>query len=190
MATVARLLLTAGPHVYDWALPPALADVQPLWARLLGGAAAGGDSHAIEALATRAGQPLVGFAKGGAYTALIHDDLIAPYWRSPMAWETWRRGSGALPSLCPPAANSSALNVGRVAFPPGGSAPAGWGWSADHSKWGVSVGGGARVACIGDMNRDMWQRQRGGGFVCMAHAGLWAAMHGLLAEVDGCPLLS
>jgi hypothetical protein len=188
--TVAALLLHADPHVYDHQLPPALAAQFPAWQRLLH-SPVNGSQVALStrlSLATAGGERLVGFAKSGAYNALLHDDIIGPFFGAAMAWETWRRSRDALPSVCLPAGNSTALNVAAVRVP-GGAGRAAWLSVDDHAKWGVSVGGGARrVVCLGDMNRSAWQRRRGGGFVCFEHDGVWRAFHSLLAGAWGCAI--
>jgi deoxyribonuclease II len=40
--------------------------------------------------------------------------------------------------------------------------------------------------CVGDINRMQSQRNRGGGTVCFAHAGLWASLTAAIAKRDTC----
>lgn len=63
------------------------------------------------------------------------------------------------------------------------------GASSRDSSWvrgANGLGTGEGVVCLGDMNRGAWQEHRGGGFVCMRHAGLWRAFRGLVAVVERC----
>ena len=52
-------------------------------------------------------------------------------------------------------------------------------------------GGYPRSVCIGDINRERHQLQRGGGTVCfVANDALWESFYGIVEEFDECHALS
>jgi deoxyribonuclease-2 len=199
ISAVAQLLLVAGPYIYSSSLPAASAAVFPAWQQLLAGCS-DMQQHSIAATLQAPGQQqLLGFAKTKYLVEQLTDAVVGPGLGSSMLWETWRRSYDALPSECgQDPGQLSSLNVQQVAFP---GTPYSWSWSMDHSKWGVSVQGGASssgsssrgsgvngesVVCLGDMNRAAWQAHRGGGYVCMQHQGLWQAFSSIVAAVEQC----
>ncbi|KAL6728023.1 hypothetical protein Aduo_009836 [Ancylostoma duodenale] len=58
--------------------------------------------------------------------------------------------------------------------------------SKDHSKWGVSMNVDKPAVCIGDVNRQVSQFNRGGGAVCIEDKKLWQAFHGSVAKYEKC----
>ena len=51
-----------------------------------------------------------------------------------------------------------------------------WGWSEskDHAKWGISIEN--NWVCVGDINRMISQKKRGGGTIAFQDAALWALL--------------
>lgn len=68
--------------------------------------------------------------------SLSSSQVVEPFFKSGMLWETWQHGPGPLPQYCPaPHYNQSfSFTIARVAVPGG----AGWYVNQDHSKWGVT----------------------------------------------------
>lgn len=74
------------------------------------------------------------------------------------------------------------LDVTQIAFP----GPVGPAFSAteDHSKWCVAPEG--PWACVGDMNRNLREEQRGGGTLCAQLPALWKAFQPLVKAWKPC----
>lgn len=153
-------------------------------------------------LTSLGGVPYIQFAKSKAWNMDLWDDLVAPYYKTPMYVETWISGSGgAMSSIC--AVNSSfpdkksneaydIYEVARIQMPDGND----WDNTQDHSKWGIAkateIGNPtvfhSTVACIGDINRMCSQEKRGGGALCTQNAGLLNAFVDIIAGVEPCYL--
>ncbi|KAF8383362.1 crn-7 [Pristionchus pacificus] len=58
--------------------------------------------------------------------------------------------------------------------------------SKDHSKWAVSDAARRPVVCVGDLNRQKSQLARGGGALCLEHAGIWRTYRGTVRDVEAC----
>lgn len=194
IAGVAQMLLTAGPYIYSSSLPVDLASEFPDWLRLVTGSSHEVPMSVSVSIRTAAGVPLHGFAKTKYLNASLTDAVVGPGLGSAMLWETWRRSHDALPSYCPGGESESlaepfsSLNIQRIAFP---DTPYTWPSLTDHSKWGLSGSDNVPQAalymvCLGDMNRAWWQSQRGGGYVCTQHVGLWQAFSTIVAAVEPC----
>lgn len=200
VAVVAQHLAAAGPYFYAWDLPAPLAAAFPDWQQLLlnsSNASSAVPRISRQGLVTAGGAAVSVFAKTAALNASLEDWVVPLALGAPMLWETWRRGHDALASVCPPAAPFASSNIDAVRLP---NSSIGWGWAADHSKWGVTApaathqqhrntpaaAAALQVACLGDMNRARWQQQRGGGYLCLHHSGLWAALHGMVTAVQPC----
>ena len=86
------------------------------------------------------GEAYLQFAKSAQWGQDLWDDLIAPYYQTPMAVETWRNGvGGRISSVCAMADGSSTkifdyevFMVAQVAMPDGTT----WKGTKDHSKVG------------------------------------------------------
>lgn len=203
MESLAGLLAVSRPHIHAFRMPPKLAEAYPNVARLASGH---WDARTNASAVTLPVLPVLGslvlVAKSPHLHIPLHEALLEPLLRAPMAWETWRLGRGALPSACPPAVMFAALNVQRVRFPAGeASINASWRTTEDHSKWGVSLaeappaannGASAGSAatrkwsCLCDLNREAGQMYRGGACVCSSSASLWQALSRLVDATEQC----
>jgi len=155
---------------------------------------------ASNAIYTLAGVQYTQFAKSKNWGEDLWDDLVAPFYASPMYVETWISGSGGpMSSIC--AVNSTFPNkkatesfdiyqVSAVDMPDGND----WANTQDHSKWGVAKNseiGSSKVfntsqVCIGDINRMCSQEKRGGGALCTQDPGLLHAFIDIIAGVEAC----
>lgn len=61
-----------------------------------------------------------------------------------------------------------------------------WTTTKDHSKWAVAYNGGVTYACIGDINRQTGQRNRGGGTYCITDPGLVSAFTAVIQTSEDC----
>jgi len=154
---------------------------------------------ASNALFSLGGVRYTQFAKSKSWGEDLWDDLVAPYYGSPMYVETWINGSGGpMSSTCE---NSTFPNkkvnetfdiyqVSGIDMPDGND----WSNTQDHSKWGVAKSteiGNPEVfktsqVCIGDINRMCSQEKRGGGALCTQDAGLLNAFMDIITGVEAC----
>ena len=110
----------------------------------------------------------------------LYTSWVAPALQSHLLVRFWVCSTGVLPSSCVgpwKVLDVSVVNPGQT-FNINAS--------ADHSKWAVSTqapgsgrgsgsrGGGGWV-CVGDINRNKAEEQRGGGTVCQQNAVVWKA---------------
>ncbi|KAL6735641.1 hypothetical protein Aduo_006059 [Ancylostoma duodenale] len=108
-------------------------------------------------------------------------DFVSANLKAPMAVETWRNGGGKdVGSQCSVNANKvydiTVVNTLNISYES----------SKDHSKWGVSMKDSVREVCIGDVNRQESQYQRGGGALCLANPKLWQTFYCSVGEYQDC----
>ncbi|RWS00041.1 plancitoxin-1-like protein, partial [Leptotrombidium deliense] len=115
------------------------------------------------------------FAKNGKSGIDLYETEIAPFIKSDLFVESWRKGSGnPLPSNCK--STYKLINVQDVSLKFGSnSASKGvrtvlWSYREDHSKWSISEDSKKPFVCIADLNRMLSQNKRGGGAVCIRDA--------------------
>ena len=79
------------------------------------------------------------------------------------------------------------MNIRRVAIEDDEYGNVNWKETQDHSKWAVSTSkSDQKIACIGDINRQMSQNRRPGGTVCIENEILWTAFTKAIVEHDSC----
>eukprot|EP00605_Chrysophyceae_sp_TOSAG23-4_P001382 GSChrysophyteH1.ASY1.ANO1.1502.1 assembled CDS len=155
---------------------------------------------AANTLYSLAGQEYIQFAKSRHWGMDFWDDLVAPYYKTPMYVETWIRGSGgAMSSMCYNGTNGAVekinepydiLEVSEITMPGGQS----WPNEDDHSKWGIAADMepgnnqqfNSEISCVGDMNRMCSQEKRGGGALCISDPGQKKAFREIIAGVEPC----
>ena len=57
----------------------------------------------------------------------------------------------------------------------------------DHSKWAASISNITDWICVGDINRALHQKQRGGGTVCLSNTTIANAYRKLVWDIESCP---
>ena len=117
------------------------------------------------------------FAKYGLANIDMSSELIVPILRQTMLSETWSNGGQTnLPSNCTGIYHTE--NIQQLAF--------NFTVHYDHSKWLVSDNNGYWT-CIGDMNRQMEQKQRHGGFACINNEQIQQRFRQLVLSIESCP---
>lgn len=111
---------------------------------------------------------------------------MAPALQSDLLVQFWIRSTGVLPSNCSlgwKVLDIKLINPGQTfAFKT----------SQDHSKWAVSTqaagdgGRGGGWVCVGDINRNKAEEQRGGGTVCLQHPVVWKAYRTAALQCEAC----
>lgn len=142
---------------------------------------ADGDSNVLE-LKTAGGMAFKVIAKNKSWNRDFWNDLVGPTLKEDMDVETWIRGP------VPPIADSDGIHktfdIKYINLGPMGLH---WAWpeTHDHAKWGITVKGD--WVCVGDINRMISQRKRGGGTIAFQNATLWKALTktGLLLAPPG-----
>ncbi|EAX99374.1 Deoxyribonuclease II family protein [Trichomonas vaginalis G3] len=106
----------------------------------------------------------------------LYHDLVAPTFQTNVISETWARGPGTMTSDCSSRYHSNnilTVSINGVQ----------WTRMNDHSKWAVA----GDYICIGGINRQDKQKERGGGTWCMKDAKFAALMRKSAIEVEQCP---
>jgi deoxyribonuclease II len=129
------------------------------------------DSNVLE-LKTRGGMPFKVIAKNRQWDKDFWNGLVGPTLKEDMDVETWIRGA------IPPIADTDGIHkTFDVKYINLSSMGAHWAWpeTHDHAKWGISVQ--SDWVCIGDINRMISQRKRGGGTIALQNKTLWNALN-------------
>lgn len=128
------------------------------------------DSDVIE-YSSRGGLKFKVIAKNHKWNKDFWNDLVSPTLGSTMKVETWIRGS------IPPTMDSDGIHktfdVKFIDLNPLGF-PYTWPETHDHAKWGIAVD--KDWICVGDINRMISQRKRGGGTIAFQDNELWTAL--------------
>jgi deoxyribonuclease-2 len=177
--TVAKCFFNNKAHVYDGYIPESLTSSMPSMTSAITG------QHTTDSVATQqsisaGSSSWTQFCKSSEWGKDLYEDLVEPYYSKGFSWETWQNGGTELPSYCAGTSGCSydSFNVKTLSLPDGTN----WDINQDHSKWGVSSTGS--VTCIGDINREITQRKRGGGTVCRDSAALHKAFSSIITDTD------
>lgn len=151
--------------------PAKISTDDPL-ARLMGpiDAKAPGDSDVIN-LQSRAGMPFKVIAKNKNWNRDFWNELVGPTLGEDMDDETWIRGK------IPPIADSDGVHkTFDIKYINLGALGVHWAWpeTHDHAKWGITLH--SNWICVGDINRMVSQRKRGGGTIAFQNDVLWKAL--------------
>ena len=116
------------------------------------------------------------FAKYGLADIDMLSELIVPSLRTSMLSETWSNGGQNLPSNCTGLYHTE--NIQQLSF--------NFTVHYDHSKWLVSRNNS--WTCIGDMNRQVEQKRRHGGFACINNRSIQQRFEQLVSLIEKCPI--
>jgi len=129
-----------------------------------------GDSNVIK-LKTVGGMDFMVLAKNKEWNKDFWNDFVGPTLEDDMDDETWIRGP------IPPVADSDGIHkTFDIKYINLGFMGLHWAWpeTHDHAKWGITLH--KPWVCVGDINRMISQRKRGGGTIAFQNQILW---HGL-----------
>lgn len=116
------------------------------------------------------------FSKGAKWGKDLYHDFVAPKLNTDVYSETWARGVGTFSTDC--SGSYKAYNVLNVNFQ-----DVKWTRMNDHSKWAVA----GDYFCIGGINRQEKQKERGGGTWCKKDANLVKTMTKVITDYEKCP---
>jgi len=111
------------------------------------------------------------FAKNREWNQDFWNGYVGPQLGADMDVETWIRGK------IPPVADTDGIHkTFDIKFINMGPLGAHWAWpeTHDHAKWGITTTG--NWICVGDINRMISQRNRGGGTIAFQNQLLWQAL--------------
>jgi deoxyribonuclease-2 len=128
------------------------------------------DSSVID-LKTREGLPFKVIAKNRQWGKDFWNELVGPTLKEDMDVETWIRGP------IPPIADSDGIHkTFDIKYITLGPLGAHWAWpeTHDHAKWGITLH--SDWICVGDINRMISQRKRGGATIAFQNETLWKSL--------------
>lgn len=133
---------------------------------------------------TIGGMPFTVFAKNSAWNDDFWNDGVGPAVDDELECETWVRGAmpltvdrhGVARAIDVKFINMGALGI-HVVFPE----------TADHAKHAIGKDPNKALICVGDINRMISQRKRGGGCIVFSNLNLWSAMSkaDMIQPMDG-----
>ena len=141
-----------------------------------------GNANVID-LKTEAGLPFKVIAKNREWNDDFWNDLVGPTLKEDMDVETWIRGK------IPPIADNDGIHkTFDIKYINLGPLGAHWAWpeTHDHAKWGITLH--SDWICVGDINRMISQKKRGGGTIAFQNETLWKALSqtSLVLAPPGC----
>jgi deoxyribonuclease-2 len=172
---IAQDLLVERPYVYAMKFPTYTDSLLPSLKKVLNGQYNKTTIPKVTTVVTRGGIKVTHLAKAREWGSELYHDLVAPTYKAKVYSETWALGSGTLASDC--SGSWEAHNILTVKF---GTLT--WKRTQDHSKWAV-VG---QTVCIGDINRQSGQLNRGGGTFCRTDSKFFAEVNAVLGDIEQC----
>lgn len=166
----AQMIQHQEPQLYDAVIPDSLkaASVYQLTQPLANPPQA--DSNVLD-LKSIGGMPFKVIAKNREWNKDFWNELVGPTLGDDMDDETWIRGP------IPPIADSDGIHkTFDIKYINLGPLGAHWAWpeTNDHAKWAIALH--EQWICVGDINRMISQRKRGGGTIAFQNTILWSAL--------------
>ncbi|XP_017353250.2 deoxyribonuclease-2-alpha, partial [Cebus imitator] len=178
---IGKQLTYTYPMVYSYQLEGVFAQEFPDLENVINGHHIGQEPwNSSITLTSRAGAVFQSFAKFCKFGDDLYSGWLAAALGTNLQVQFWQKGTGILPSNC--SGTWQVLNVNQIAFP--GPASPSFSSTEDHSKWCVSPLG--PWTCVGDMNRNQGEEQRGGGTLCAQLPALWKAFQPLVKKWQPC----
>ncbi|CAH8858602.1 unnamed protein product [Trichobilharzia szidati] len=136
------------------------------------------------------------FSKSIDFGKDLYSDFVAPTLKQSLATETWQH-DGGMPSDCQH--KYTVTNIKSIYIDASQTEITN---SHDHAKWAVTVPSrkkktteekadgiddSANWICLGDINRQPHQKERGGGTMCIHDKQLWQSFYKLIRSIEACP---
>jgi len=165
------------PQVYDSNLLSSTAAKVPTMAKIINNQHETTPTATTFTITTSGGTDFTIFAKNKQWAKELYEDFVAPTFKDGLNVESWMNGVGKIGSTCKP---YKVLDVSTVTLPSGVS----WTETQDHSKWAVGLT--TPWSCVGDINRQNGQADRGGGTYCTKNKKLANAFTELVTDTQKC----
>lgn len=178
----AKQMMYMQPSVYDSQLPTTIATRFPELQAVITKKSLPKNStkyYSIQAINSFERTEFWSFAKHKRFRKDLYSQLVSPNLKVSLLTETWMNGPGDLPSYCESPYKVKNVRSVRVAGRLFTS-------SKDHSKWALAENPAKPFLCIGDINRQKKQKERGGGTVCLSHRALWQLFNSSVVEIEEC----
>lgn len=124
------------------------------------------------------------FAKHGNHGEDVYSDLVAPRLQSSLQVSTWRNNGKPLPPYCE--GDYTVVNIKKLSFNIGTGKPRVVENEHDHSKWAISSDSHRTYVCVGTLNREEPQKQRGGETLCFENNFLHNLLSSTVTDTDRC----
>ncbi|WPV01541.1 deoxyribonuclease II family protein [Mucilaginibacter sp. cycad4] len=155
-------------YLHNIANLPTTADLHSLTQPLASHPVALGDFIDLKSIG---GMPFKVIAKNREWNKDFWNELVGPILKDDLDIETWIRGP------IPPIADSDGIHkTFDIKYINLGFMGAHWAWpeTHDHAKWGVTLH--TPWVCVGDINRMISQRRRGGCTIAFQNQTLWSGL--------------
>ncbi|XP_044134886.1 deoxyribonuclease-2-alpha [Bufo gargarizans] len=131
-------------------------------------------------LTSAGGKQFTSFAKDGRFGDDLYSGWVSEVLKSDLYVQFWLNSRGILLSNC--SLTYHTYDVVTISF---GSSIS-YSSNKDHSKWCVTSSDSPGWACVGDMNRDLEEMQRGGGTLCSSDPRIWKSFKTLVSKYSTC----
>ncbi|XP_075433662.1 deoxyribonuclease-2-alpha isoform X2 [Ascaphus truei] len=166
---------------YDSSIPETFAaDLPDLQAAAKNGHVTSPPWNRQVTLTSAGGKNFTSFAKDGRFGDDLYSGWVSQVLKSDLFVQFWLNSVGVLQSNC--SLPYHTYDMQRVAFSP----TLAFSSHVDHSKWCASGPGAPGWACVGDMNRNREEEQRGGGTVCSHDPQVWKSFSSLVSAYSQC----
>jgi len=164
LSQIADTMLTnQQPQVFESRIPGSVEKNSPLYKLSQPFSTKSPASNSSRDFTTLAGYDLKVICKNRQWNQDFWDDLVEEELGDEMDVESWIRGS-IIPD------DKNVHDIKYIDWSHIGI-PLQWSETQDHAKWGFTVN--RPWVCVGDINRMLSQRKRGGGAICFQNRYLW-----------------
>uniref|UniRef100_A0A0N5ACN9 Deoxyribonuclease II n=1 Tax=Syphacia muris TaxID=451379 RepID=A0A0N5ACN9_9BILA len=174
------------PSIYNSQLPTELAIEHPMLQDIIAKKSLPRGTSVfqiVQTIQSISGFPFIMLGKHKKFNADLYADLLASHLTCSFFTETWPNGATNFPNTCN-TTNKDVYNIDSIKIENVIEFPN----TKDHSKWAVAETLECGYVCIGDINRQISQRKRAGGTVCLQNPLIWQLYRSSINEVETCAL--
>ncbi|KAG8544611.1 hypothetical protein GDO81_022186 [Engystomops pustulosus] len=131
-------------------------------------------------LTSSGGKQFTSFAKHANFGDDLYSGWVSEVLKSDLCVQFWLNSRGILQSNCSQPYHT--YTIQNISF----GSTISYSSHIDHSKWCVTWSDSPGWACIGDMNRDNEEMQRGGGTLCSSDPVVWKSFKTLVSDYSKC----